>query len=410
MLTPDMQRDARRTIELAARASYGRLLAILASSSRDIAAAEDSLSEAFVAALKNWPDRGVPDNPDAWLLTTARNSQRNLARHRNVRDGAAEEIERRYYELSDTQRDFPDERLKMLFVCAHQAIDEAMRTPLMLQIVLGLDAVRIGCAFLVAPATMGQRLARAKAKIRDSGLRFAIPDPDALADRLVDVLNAVYAAFGTAWDALPGAAEGDQGLAEEAIYLGRLVVSLMPEEPEPKGLLALMLYCHARRDARRDGEGRFVPLSAQDQSRWSRDMIIEAEQLLTVASRAAKFGRYQCEAAIQSVHVQRAFTGTTNHAALLTLYDLLVTHCPTVGIRVSKAAMLLEAGNAPDARAELEAMPPAQTAHYQPYWVTTAFVAKAMGEKDKAQTAFETAIGLTEDPAIRAFLAEQKIP
>jgi len=402
-----MEKDARRTAELAARTSYGRLLAILASGSRDISAAEDALSEAFVAALKNWPDRGVPDNPDAWLLTTARNSQRNIARHLKVRDGAVEEIERRHDELVQMQQDLPDERLKLLFVCAHPAIDESVRTPLMLQIVLGLDAERIGSAFLVSPAAMGQRLVRAKSKIRDSGLRFAIPDAEVLPDRLAYVLNAIYAAFGAAWDDLPGAAEGEQGLAEEAIYLGRLIVSLLPDEPEPKGLLALMLYCHARKDARRDAKGRFVPLSEQDSGKWSRDMIIEAEQWLTIASQAATFGRYQCEAAIQSVHVQRAMTGATNHAALLTLYDLLVTQCPTVGNVVSRAAMLLEAGQAQLAREALEALPAAQTARYQPYWVTTAFVAKATGDRQAAGKAFDTAIALTEDPAVRLFLTEQ---
>lgn len=393
--------------KLAARTSYGRLLAILSSGSRDISAAEDALSEALVAALKTWPERGVPDNPDAWLLTTARNRQRNSSRHSKVRDAAAEEIERRYEELSQSRKDFPDERLKMLFVCAHPAIDEAIRTPLMLQIVLGLDAQRIGSAFLVSPTAMGQRLVRAKTKIRDSGLRFAIPDPEALSDRLADVLNAIYAAFGTAWDDLPGAAEGEQGLAEEAIYLARLIMTLLPDEPEPKGLLALMLYCHARKDARRDDAGRFVPLTEQDSAKWSSNMIVEAEQLLTEASRAATFGRFQCEAAIQSVHVQRAFTGTTNHAALLTLYDLLVAQCPTVGNVVSRAAMLLEAGQAESAREALETLPAAKTAQYQPYWVTTAFVATAIGDGQSAAKAFETAIALTEDPAVRTFLAEK---
>lgn len=399
-----MQRDARRTAELAARTSYGRLLAILASGSRDISAAEDALSEAFAAALKSWPERGVPDNPDAWLLTAARNSQRNLVRHAKVRDGAALEMERHFEELSQLQRDFPDERLKMLFVCAHPAIDEAIRTPLMLQIVLGLDAVRIGSAFLVAPSTMGQRLVRAKAKIRDSGLRFSVPDSDALAERLTDVLNAIYAAFGTAWDEIPGAAEGDQGLAEEAIYLGRLIMSLLPDEPEPKGLLALMLYCHARKAARRDDDGRFVPLKEQDSRKWSRDMIVEAEQLLTLASRAATFGRYQCEAAIQSVHVQRAITGKTNHKALLTLYDLLVAQCPTIGNLVSRAAMLLEWGEVQRANEALTALPSDLTARYQPFWVTSAFVALELKESARAKTAFDTAIALTEDPAVREFL------
>ncbi len=402
-----MEKDARRTAELAARTSYGRMLAILASRSRDIAAAEDALAEAYLSALKTWPERGVPDNPDAWLITAARNNQRNLARHFKVRDGATQEIERRYAELSDTHQDFPDERLKMLFVCAHPAIDAGIRTPLMLQVVLGLDAVRIGSAFLVAPATMGQRLVRAKAKIRDAGLRFAVPDTEQLADRLTDVLNAVYAAYGTAWDAQAGADEGAKGLSAEAIYLGHLIVSLLPDEPEPKGLLALMLYCESRRNARREAGGQFVPLSEQDHSKWSRDMIIEAEQLLTLASRAATFGRFQCEAAIQSVHVQRAITGVTNYAALITLYDLLVAHCPTVGNQVSRAAMLLEAGKADLACKALDSLPRAQTISYQPYWVTRGFVEKARGDPANAKAAFEIAIGLTEDKAIRKFLADK---
>lgn len=397
--------DARRVAEQAARVSYGRLLAILAARSRDIAGAEDALAEAFVAALRVWPEQGVPANPDAWLLTAARNATLNSLRHRQVQAGAVAEIERRYAERHEAAETFPDERLKLLFVCAHPAIQESIRTPLMLQSVLGLDAARIAAAFQVAPEAMGQRLVRAKAKIRDAGLRFAVPEPDDWAARLGDVLNAVYAAYGTGWDAL---AEGEPGLGDltgEALYLGRLLVALLPGEPEACGLLALMLYCEARRPARRDGDGRFVPLSRQDSRLWSRDMIIEAEGLLTLAARQGRFGRFQGEAAIQSVHVQRAVTGQPGPEILLALYDLLLLHAPGLGGMVGRAAVLLEAGRAAEALAALEAIPAERVARYQPWWVTRARCLAALGRQGEADAALSTALDLTRDASVRAFLA-----
>jgi RNA polymerase sigma-70 factor (ECF subfamily) len=284
----------------------------------------------------------VPANPDGWLLTAARNRQRNAARHGGVRDRMTEEVTRRLEEMGEGQQDapdLPDERLGLLFVCAHPAIDPAVRTPLMLQAVLGLDATRIAAAFLVPPATMAQRLVRAKARVRDAGLRFALPGPEAWPERLTEVLDAVYAAFGAGWDD-PEEISASDGLAAEAIYLGRLLVQLMPHEPEALGLLSLMLHCEARRPARRDDGGRFVPLDRQSPRLWSRSLIIEAEGLLVAAARLGRFGRYQCEAAIQSVHAQRPVTGRVNHAALLTLYDLLAQHAPSLTAFVGQAAVL----------------------------------------------------------------------
>jgi RNA polymerase sigma-70 factor (ECF subfamily) len=399
---------ARQAAEAAARAAYGRLLAILAARTRDIAGAEDALADAFLAALRTWPERGVPDRPEAWLLTAARNRLLNAGRARRHRDGAADEIERRYQEAQAeaTQAAFPDERLKLMFVCAHPAIDPGIRTALMLQTILGLDAARIGSAFLVAPAAMGQRLVRAKARIRDAGLRFEVPEPEALPGRLGDVLEAIYAGYGTGWDALEDADPTAGGLAAEAIHLGRLVAALLPEAAEAKGLLALMLHCEARRDARRDAEGRFVPLARQDQRRWNQAMIREAEALLVEASRARQFGRFLCEAAIQSVHAGRAATGRTDHAALRKLYDLLAARCPTLGIRVARAAAILEAGDAAAAAAALEALAGEPVAAYQPYWATRARVLRANGEEAGARAAAETAIGLASDAAVRRFLRD----
>lgn len=396
---------AARAAESAARASYGRLLAILAARTRDIAASEDALSEAFLAALRTWPASGVPDNPDAWLMTAARNQLKNGARHQAVVDASAIDLALLHDEAAPDPAELPDDRLKLLFVCAHPAIDEGMRTPLMLQTVLGLEAVQIGAAFLVAPATMGQRLVRAKAKIKDAGLRFEVPGAEDMPERLTDVLNAIYAAYGTSWDAVAGADTGARDLADEALFLGRLLVALLPDEPEARGLLALMLYCESRRAARRGAEGRFVPLKQQDTRLWSREQIREAELQLTGASRAGVFGRYQCEAAIQSVHAQRAITGQTNHAALAMLYGLLAERCPSVGVLVAQAAARVEAGEPQQALVVLGRLQEAEVRCYQPYWVTRMHALAAQGERSAAEQALQTAIGLTEDAAVRAFLA-----
>ncbi len=397
--------DARHAAERVARASYGRLLSILAARSRDIAASEDALSEAFVAALRSWPVSGVPDNPEAWLVTAARNGLKNMSRHRGVIEASEVELALFADDTGPAAPEVPDDRLKLLFVCAHPAIDETVRTPLMLQTVLGLDAAQIGAAFLVAPATMGQRLVRAKAKIKHAGLRFELPTAETMPERLEDVLNAIYAAYGTSWDAVAGADTGSRDLAEEALFLSRLLVALLPSEPEARGLLALMLYCESRRAARRSADGEFVPLDRQDASLWSREMIIEAERELTTASQSGVFGRFQCEAAIQSVHIQRPVTGRTNHDALATLYRLLATRCPSVGVLVGQAAAMVEAGAHAEALAVLRRLVATEVSGYQPYWVTLATALSAAGDQPSAEHALRTAMGLTEDAAIRAYLA-----
>lgn len=399
-----MSTEAARAAEQAARSSYGRLLALLVARTRDIPAAEDALAEALSAALQSWPRTGVPREPDAWLMTVARNHLRNAARHQAVVDASAADLAVLLDEAVPEAASLPDRRLALMLVCAHPAIDAAVRTPLMLQVVLGLDAARIAAAFALPAATMGQRLSRAKAKIRDAGLRFELPDAADLPGRLEEVLDAIYAAFGIGWDDLPAEADAQAGLAEEALFLGRLLVSLLPAEPEPQGLLALMLYCHARRDARRDAQGRFVSLAAQDARLWRRDTLIEAEGWLTAAARAGRFGRYQCEAAIQSVHIQRPLTGRTNHEALLTLYGLLMAHAPSLGAAVGQAATLLEAGRAAEAQSQLQALDAAQAEAYQPYWVVRARTLAALGDAEASAAALQRALALTRDTAVREYL------
>jgi RNA polymerase sigma-70 factor, ECF subfamily len=400
--------DARDAVERVARASYGRLIAYLSVRSKDIAIAEDALSEAFATALRTWPSSGIPDRPEAWLLTTARRTLGHGERSRRIREGAVPMIELAYEEaMARAAPEFPDERLKLLFVCSHPDIEAAARTPLMLQAVLGLDAVRIAAAFLTSPAAMSQRLVRAKARIREAALAFEAPETSVLASRCSDVLSAIYAAYGTGWDAIAGADEGVRGLAAEAVYLARLTVDLMPEQAEAKGLLALILYCEARRAARRDGDGEFVPLDRQDASRWSRGLIVEAEALLVTASRAGAFGRFQTEAAIQSVHVQQAITGVKNTRALMQLYDFLAANHPSLGALVSRAAVYADGHGADVALRLLDELPPERIVSYQPYWVARSHILHRLGCVEDALAAQDRAVGLTEEPAVRTFLRQR---
>ena len=250
----DAREVAARAATRVARESYGKLVAFLAAPGRDVPGAEDALSEAFAAALENWPTRGVPDNPDGWLVVAARRRMLDFARRRRgveAASGALAMIGDELAVAADSGAPIPDRRLALMFACAHPAIDEAIRAPLMLQTILGLDAAAIASAFLVSPAAMGQRLSRAKAKIRLAGVPFKIPERVDLPDRLGVALEAIYAAFSHGWAEAFSDDPRGRNLAEEAIWLGRVVVSLTPNEPEAMGLLALMLYAHSRREADR---------------------------------------------------------------------------------------------------------------------------------------------------------------
>jgi RNA polymerase sigma-70 factor (ECF subfamily) len=404
------QEDTQRTIERVARESYGRLVAYLSSHTRDVASAEDALSNALIAALTTWPRDGVPQNPEAWLLTTARHSLIDLVRHRQV----AEASEPTLLLLNEESREammsakFPDERLKLLFVCAHPAIDAAMHTPLMLQTVLGLDAVRIARAFLVSPTTMGQRLVRAKTKIRDGGIRFEVPQERELPQRLDAVLEAIYAAFGIGWDDMAGVDQRGRDLAEEAIWLARVLLQLMPREAEVRGLLALMLHCEARRPARRGPDGCYIPLSEQDTQQWSLPLIDEAEHHLAAASSSICIGRFQLEAAIQSVHAERLHGGRTEWNATVLFYEQLIRISPTLGARIGYAAAVGEANGAQAGLAALDGIDRNAASSYQSYWAVRAHLLQRLGKTSEAADAFDRAIGLAEDPAVRQFLLKRR--
>lgn len=397
--------SAKAAAERVARESYGRLVAYLAARTRDVAGAEDALGEAFAAALRMWPLDGVPASPDAWLLTVARRRQTDAVRRRQTRQAGedhvkliADEIE----EAASSGDAIPDRRLALMFACAHPAVEPGLRAPLILQTILGLTAIDIAAAFLIPPATMGQRLVRAKNRIREAGVPFEIPEREELPQRLAAVLDAVYAAYTKGWNEL---SDGVEDLADEAIWLARLIVSLLPDEPEAKGMLSLMLYTAARAAARRDAAGAYVPLDSQDTGLWDTELLTFAESLLREASAGGPSGRYQLEAAIQSAHTARRLTGADTWPAIVALYSHLLqrTHSPVVAL--NRAAALAEV-EGPDAA--LTAMAPLagdkRMLSYQPYWAAFGHLLARAGRKSEAYEALTVAIGLTTDPAVRHYL------
>lgn len=400
------QEETHRAIERVARESYGRLVAYLSVQTHDLASAEDAFSNALVSALNHWPHDGVPQNPEAWLLTAARHSLIDAIRHQQV--VLAGEPTVKFLTENSTETtlatQFPDERLKLLFVCAHPAIDPAMHTPLMLQTVLGLDAARIAQAFLIAPKTMGQRLVRAKTKIRSGGIPFEIPQAPELPQRLEAVLEAIYAAFGIGWDEVAGADQRGRDLADEALWLARVLLQFMPGEAEVQGLLALMLHCEARRAARRGLAGQYIPLSEQDPRQWSAPLIEEAERHLDEAFKQGRPGRFQLEAAIQSVHAERARSGRVDWAAIVLFYRQLLRVSPTLGTEAAYAAAVAEAHGPETGLAVLDAMDPHDVSGYQPYWAVRGHLLQRLGRAQEAAEAYDRAIGLAEDAAVREFL------
>jgi RNA polymerase sigma-70 factor (ECF subfamily) len=403
-------RQARSTAEAVARRSYGKLVAFLAARTHDVAAAEDALSEAFASALAHWPADGTPANPEAWLLTVARRKLIDATRAWRKDENASDDLEKLVegVEIAADSAEIPDQRLALMFACAHPAIEESIRAPLMLQVVLGLDAVNIASAFLVSPATMSQRLVRAKNKIRHAGIPFRIPEREELRGRLDTVLDAIYACFAEGWTDAAGTDIARRDLAEEAIFLGHLVNQLLPNDAEALGLLALMLHAEARRSARRR-KSEYIPLSEQDPNLWNCAMIAEAEALLLRASSLRSIGRYQLEAAIQSAHVHRRRSGLNNWSEVTQLYDALLATSGSPVVAINRALAIAESQSPQAALAALkEVERDARLAEYQPYWAARAELLAKVGAAAEAHHAYELAIGLERDDSIRRFLQQRQ--
>ena len=400
------------TAERVARDSFGRLVALLGRRSGNLTIAEDALADALLLAVARWPHEGTPHNPEGWLLTVARRKLIDDIRRGSMAERAQAELLRAFDEAeaaTNSMAPFDDQRLALMLACAHPAIDLAARTPLMLQVVLGITAERMASLFLVAPPAMTKRLGRAKAKLAASGVSFDLPGPDQLAARIEPLLDAIYAAFTLGWTADDELSATEDGLEDEAIWLARIVVDHASSDAEAIGLLALTLFSRSRQAARRDPEsGTFIPLNLQDCRRWSTPMLDEAEVLLRRAGALGRPGRFQIEAAIQAVHVDRRRSGCTDWQTIATLYQRLLAITPTLGARIAHAAALTEAGRSDAALAALDGLDPVRIASHQPYWATRAATLARLSRTAEASDAYYRAVGLTEDRRIRAYLLEKR--
>ncbi|GAA4426270.1 RNA polymerase sigma factor [Georgenia halophila] len=401
-----MPDDVASAAAAAARDGYGRLVALLAAADGDIDAADDALADALERALLSWPDRGVPDNPHGWLLTVARNRLRDRWKSAEIRRTGPLDVDQHSpVHLDDIDPDaIPDKRLELMLVCAHPAISPTARTPLMLNTVLGFTAEQIARAFTVPSATMATRLVRAKRRIKDIRLPFHVPDRADLPGRMTAVLEAVYGAYVIEWST---AEAQPRPLPPEALRLAEILADLVPEDPEVRGLAALVQLSAARAEARTGPGGEFVPLDEQDPQRWDRARIERAHEHLRAAYARRALGRFQLEAAIQAVHCARTDGSGIDWQTLKTLHTSLQHLAPSNGGATALAAVRAET-DGPAAALELLDEVADETHRFQPAWATRAHLLALLGRSDDAVAAYDKAISLTQDAAQRDYLTRRR--
>lgn len=395
--------EARTAAVTTARDGYGRVLALLAAPTRDIAAAEDALADAFERALRTWPTGGVPRSPEAWLLTVARNRLRDHWRSAATRTGVPLDPDRHGgLHLDDVDPDaLGDRRLELMLVCTHPAVDPAVRTPLMLNTVLGFTAAQVAEALALPPTTVAARLVRAKRRIKHAGIPFTLPDRAVLPERMDHVLEAVYGTHAIDWPI--AGVERREGVASEALHLAETVAGLAPDDGEAHGLAALIGLSEARAPGRRDARGDFVPLPEQDTALWDPALIERGREHLRRAYATGSVGRYGLEAAIQAIHVARRDSGVTDWPTLLDLHRSRHALAPTLGSACALAATTAEVEGPEAGLAIVDALGDAAR-RFQPAWATRAHLLSRLGRTVEAEAALTTAISLTTDPVERRHL------
>ncbi len=403
---------SRDTVARTFRDEYGRAVAVLIRVLGDIDLAEDAVQEAFAVAVERWPRDGVPPGPAGWIITTARNRAIDRLRRESTR-GSRELQARLLHEVDDPQppEEGPveDERLRLIFTCCHPALSREAQVALTLRLLGGLTTTEIARAFLVPEATMGQRISRAKRKIRDTGIPYRVPRDADLPDRLSPVLAVLYLVLTEGHTATAGPDLGRPDLAAEAIRLARLVVQLMPDEPEAAGLLALMLLSESRRAARTGATGDLVVLADQDRTRWDEGLAEEGRMLVRACIRRGALGPYQLQAAIQAVHSEAGTAADTDWARVLALYDQLLVVAPTEVVRLNRAVALAEVEGGARGLEALDDLDGTALARFAPYHVARAELLARAGRPAEAVSAFELAVGLTGNESERTHLRRRLV-
>jgi RNA polymerase sigma-70 factor (ECF subfamily) len=410
-----------RTIETLYRSESGRVLATLVRLLGDLDLAEESMHEAFAAALESWPQAGIPDNPRPWLISTARFKAIDAMRRRARFDGAQRELvahmESRVNvapsgneEIGDEE--IEDDRLRLIFTCCHPALPPEGQVALTLREICGLTTEEIARAFLVTPATLAQRIVRAKAKIRETPIPYEVPTPQELPERLDAVLQVIYLVFNEGYSAAAGAEVTRAELTGEAIRLGRLLTGLQPEpevpKPEIMGLLALMLLQESRRAARTSPTGELILLENQDRSLWNREQIAEGVALVEKALNSRRFGAYTLQAAIAAVHAEAESTAATDWRQIVALYNQLVRIHPSPVAHLNRAVAIAMRDGPETGLAHIDAiLEHGELANYYLAHSARAEMYRRLGRTAEARSSYEKALALTQQEPERQFLRER---